>query len=461
MSMGDTTWRSGDVASAARFYQAAVEAAPKDPDAAFRLGRALQAMGAHKAAEKNFRKVLTLRPGDREAKRQLANTLIALDNPQAAIKLYREVIATDSDYRAFNGLGVALDMTGKHEDALAAYRAGLAKKPKSLTLKSNLALSMALAGEYKNAAKVLQSVTAHPQATARHRQNLALVYGLAGQDEQAARVARVDLDGPSVARNLDYYNWLRRQPRWMVKKMLRKGAPAKPMAASTKPRSKAKPRPEVRPSKASRKMPRTTVRKPVRATPREAVRPVPRRENVAAPRRVDQAGIVRLASLPGGEDAAPIRFARLEFGFRPVKDAQRPETTGKTGGHETATARLEPGLPAVDRPVAHVRARMPVVIRGSGKPVQTAAAKPVVRQAAKAKSTTPEVKQAAAPQPKVIRVARAAASKVVQAAAPKVVRVAAAPNVVQVVQKVEVRFIRSGLEHLMGDAGKTKRTATN
>jgi len=200
LTMGDASWQGGDAATAARFYEAAVRAAPQDPVPAFRLGRALQAMGAHKAAADQFRRVLELQPNDTEAKRQLANTLISLDDPQGSIKLYREVIAKSGDHRAFNGLGVALDMTGKHQEALAAYRAGLAKQPESLSLKNNLALSMAISGQYENAAKVLRNVASDPRSTARHRQNLALVYGRPAQPRLLQLAApAAPLDGGQAA----------------------------------------------------------------------------------------------------------------------------------------------------------------------------------------------------------------------------------------------------------------------
>jgi len=269
MRMGDVTIKGGDAATAARFYQAAAEAAPDNRVAKLKLAYALQRMGAHKAAVTVYRAALKLKPDDAEAERRLANSLISLDQPKAAIAHYRAVIARTSDYRAFNGLGVALDMTGDHKAALTAYRAGLAQRPKNLSLKNNLALSMALAGKYKPAAAMLRQIAQHPRATARHRQNLALVYGLAGQLQRAARVARIDLETPAVARNMAYYEWLRRQPRWVVKKMLRRRAPAVPQAGRTESR-------------------RTIV---------TAVRPA-RHEAGARPR---------------------IRYARLDYGYRVVQ----------------------------------------------------------------------------------------------------------------------------------------------
>lgn len=458
VSMGDTTWRGGDVASAARFYQAATKVAPNDPVPAFRLGRALQAMGAHKAAADQFRRVLELSPDDGEAKRQLANTLISLDDPKSSIKLFQEIIAENGDHRAFNGLGVALDMTGKHKEALAAYRAGLAKQPESLSLKNNIALSMAIAGNYDDAAKVLRHVASDPRATPRHRQNLALVYGLAGKETAAARMARVDLDGPSVQRNLDYYNWLRQQPRWMVKKMLRNGAPIKPQAASSQGKAQGKAESHSQagtanpaPRKAKRKK---TARKPVSATPRETVRPqTPKRESVSAPRRVDQEGVIHQASLVGAGEP-PVRFARLEFGFRPVRDAQtpKPATPQASTRHERVVARVETRQPVVVQP--RISTPLPVVVRGNGETPVNGSGKPVVAETPKeAKETARAVETAKATTEaplKTIQVKPAA-----QVVRTQLALVVAARRA-EALRNIEARFQHSGLEYMMGKDEPTK-----
>lgn len=468
ISMGDTTWRGGDVDSAARFYQAAVRIAPEDPVPNFRLGRALQAMGAHKAAAEQFRKVLELQPANGEAKRQLANTLISLDDPEGSIRLYREVIAKSGDHRAFNGLGVALDMTGKHKEALAAYRAGLAKAPDNLSLKNNLALSMAIAGNYDKAAKVLRHVAEDPRATPRHRQNLALVYGLAGYETAAARVARIDLDGPSVKRNLDYYNWLRQQPRWMVKKMLRNGAPIKPQAANAQP--KAKPRSKAEATRpAPRKQSRKVARKPVNASPRESVRPGPRKsETAAGPRRVDRNGVIRNASLvTNGEP--PLRFARLEFGFRPVRDAE-PQHTSQ--GQETArapeTKRREPVVARLEtrRPVV-IPSRistppMPVVIRGNGETPQTGTAKAAAAKPAERPVVTPKATPKPAPRKvAVVNPVERVPVEVVEAK-PQTTTIrtqlalVAAARQAEALRRIEARFQHAGLEYMMAKTDPAK-----
>lgn len=285
MRLGNNALASGATAAAARFYDAASKAAPKDPVPKMRLARALQAMGAHRAAIATYRAALALKPGIADAERGIANSLISLDKPREAIKRYRAVIAKNGDYRAYNGLGVALDMVGEQKAARDAYRAGLKERPNNLSLKNNLALSMALAGEYAAAAEMLREVSKNPRATARHRQNLALVYGLSGEYKQAARVARIDLDTPAITRNLAYYEWLRKQPRSTVKKLLGRGGSSRPATSKKKPAAK-----------------------PARQPVSSVYRPISSLGIARSEPRVVQAVERR------GESRLPVRFARLEVG---------------------------------------------------------------------------------------------------------------------------------------------------
>ncbi|HEX7006917.1 MAG TPA: tetratricopeptide repeat protein, partial [Alphaproteobacteria bacterium] len=182
-------------------------------------------MGSYGESEAAFQRVLAADPENREAMRGLGNIYIATDQPTKAIEQFQRLIERKPTYQAFNGLGVAYDLEGKHAAAQKAYHSGLAENPTSLTLKNNLALSLALSGDYPAAIDLLRSVSRHPQATYRHRQNLALVYGLAGDMTHAAEIARIDLDPKAVQSNLEYYAWLRSQPKLSPSDVMRYSGP--------------------------------------------------------------------------------------------------------------------------------------------------------------------------------------------------------------------------------------------
>ena len=397
MRLGDSSLASGATAAAARFYDAASKAAPKDPVPKMRLARTLQAMGAHSAAIATYQAALALKPGITDAERGIANSLISLDKPREAIKRYRAVIAKTGDYRAYNGLGVALDMVGKQKAARDAYRAGLKKRPDNLSLKNNLALSMALAGEYAAAAEMLREVSKNPRATARHRQNLALVYGLSGEYKRAAKVARIDLDTPAITRNLAYYEWLRKQPRSTVKKLLGRGGSAKP--AATKKKSAPSP-----------------VQQPVS----RIYRPISSLGIARSEPRIVQAVERREESL------LPVQFARLEVGR----------------GSDIQTVMVSTARP-VDRPVI---TEPPVV-------VQTVIARPVAQPVVERPVLASPMPRLVAGKPRIEARSTSRMRQVAAVARPVVVgehRLVTRATTVSI--KPDVSFARLGLNYLMGKA---------
>ena len=114
--------------------------------------------------------------------------------------------------RALVGRGVALDISGLHDQAQASYMAALAADPGDTRAQNNLALSYAFAGHFSKAVEILHPMATSPGSTAQLRQNLALVYGLMGNGELAGSILRRDLDEATVRTNLRNYEILRRLP---------------------------------------------------------------------------------------------------------------------------------------------------------------------------------------------------------------------------------------------------------
>ena len=223
--IGDASRAGGDLQTAVGFYERASTVAPNDAATQLRLATALLEMGSYSEAEVAYRRVLAADPANVEAMRGLGNIYIATDQPKNAVEQFQGAIAKKPSYQAYNGLGVAFDLEGKHAAAQKAYHEGLAVNATSLSLQNNLALSLALSGDYPAAIDLLRRVSQNPQATLRHRQNLALVYGLAGDNAHAAEVAKVDLDAKAVESNLAYYAWLRAQPKLSPSDVMRYSGP--------------------------------------------------------------------------------------------------------------------------------------------------------------------------------------------------------------------------------------------
>lgn len=206
LRLASSTRSSGDPAAAVNMYQQAIALERGRPEAYALLGDTLIELEAYDQAAEVFEQSLK-RDGDGLAARLgYARTLVALKRPEAAIPHYEAVLkSAEGNLQAHNGLGVAYDLSGQHQDAQKVYRDALAIAPDSMLLRNNLGLSMALAGDYRDAIELLQIVADEPGARAQNRQNLALAYGLAGDLAAAERISRLDLDEESVQSNLAYF----------------------------------------------------------------------------------------------------------------------------------------------------------------------------------------------------------------------------------------------------------------
>jgi Flp pilus assembly protein TadD len=209
MRLAERSREAGNASVAADIYE---KAAKKYPDAAepfIGLGHAARSAGQPRRATTAFREALKRNPESLAARYGLGQSLLDGDRLSAAIEQFNVLIdAGTKDHRPYLSKGVALDLLDRHNEAQAAYRAGLEHAPESVALKNNLGLSLALSKDYRKAMRTLEAVVRDPTAPARARQNLALVYGMAGDMQRAAATAGEDLSPQTVERNLAYYRAL-------------------------------------------------------------------------------------------------------------------------------------------------------------------------------------------------------------------------------------------------------------
>ena len=181
--LGDRALKQGRPGMAAGFYARALHRKPREVSLHKKLGFALFKSRNYAASEKAFKQAMVLSPNDTEVMRGRANALIATGRAGTAIPIYTAAIAKSgrhADYRLHNGLGVAYDALGRHNEAQTAYRQGLAANAGNLTLRNNLALSLSASGAHGRAVELLTAVAASSKATDRHRANLARVRAKAG-----------------------------------------------------------------------------------------------------------------------------------------------------------------------------------------------------------------------------------------------------------------------------------------
>lgn len=207
--IASAAYRARNYATAVTMFRRAHAENPEMIGPLIGLGKSYVQVGAQAQAAEAFRTAIKIDSESAEARRGLGNVLIALNKPRLAVDHLNESSKIVPDARTFNGLGVAHDMLGEHEQAQKFYRRGLKLQPGDRRLQGNIGLSLVLTGSYEQAIEYLLRIAQAPGATVRNRQNLALAYGLAGRMAESAQIARQDLDELSVSRNLAYYTTLR------------------------------------------------------------------------------------------------------------------------------------------------------------------------------------------------------------------------------------------------------------
>ena len=210
--LGDFTLARGDAASAVAMYNRAHQAEPDAILPLMRLGVAFAQLGSYEESAGAYRAALAIEPVNPDAHRGLGNALVALNRPQEGLPNLETALAMSNDPRAYNSIGVALDMLGRHDDAQFYYRQGVELAPGDADLTANLALSLALSRQFDEAIALMREAASRPDATARHRQNLALILALADRTDEAIGVARQDLNEEEVERNIAFYEYVKSLP---------------------------------------------------------------------------------------------------------------------------------------------------------------------------------------------------------------------------------------------------------
>ena len=200
---------SGNYGYAMPLYSRALQMNPQGTEAKLGLAQVYLATGTPDEAAALYRDILA-HDSSAEARRGLALSMINMGEPTLAEHQLDEALKTDSrDYKTINIMGVSLDMQGRHPDAQARYRQGLALRPEDPALRCNLGLSLAISGDAKGAIADLVPAATSTGADARVRQNLALAYALEGDLTNALRYSRRDLGEVPAQRQLSYFIYLR------------------------------------------------------------------------------------------------------------------------------------------------------------------------------------------------------------------------------------------------------------
>ncbi len=210
IQLAEASIEGGDYNTALHIYRRLAAGHPDDAELNRALGNALLAAGALDEAEQTYRMVAERNPDSLEAMVGLGRVYLAKSDGRNSIKAFNEALKIDPvSYVARNGLAVALDHLGKHNDAQKIYRKLLLTRPSDLMIKSNLGLSLTMSQRYYKAITLLTNVVTDPTAPAEARHNLALAYGLAGRSEVASELELISSSHSDVRGNLQYYELMR------------------------------------------------------------------------------------------------------------------------------------------------------------------------------------------------------------------------------------------------------------
>lgn len=152
VKQGRDAIQAGDFERAVTILGKAAADAPKDPQAAFYHGVALEGAEKPKEAEAEYRRAIELSPQLLEARQNLSYLLITLDRPAEAVTVAKDGLKVDPKNVALSAnLAAALDLLGS-EEAVGAYERLLELSPDDANNRFNYAVVLAL-GDRKDEAK--------------------------------------------------------------------------------------------------------------------------------------------------------------------------------------------------------------------------------------------------------------------------------------------------------------------
>lgn len=128
-------------------------------------------------------------------------TLLHINKPHKAIKYFNNAIKIKRDREALLGMAVALDITGRNEQAKKIYVELLRNDSDDTDVINNYGMSFALSGDFEKATSIFEELTHNNFSENEYRQNLALVYLMAGNKKRAWQVAKKDISRKEFNQN--------------------------------------------------------------------------------------------------------------------------------------------------------------------------------------------------------------------------------------------------------------------
>jgi tetratricopeptide (TPR) repeat protein len=151
--LGSLVLSTGQVDAALPLLQAAVQHAPRSPEALYTFANGLQQKGQSANAVSTYRRALVLRPKFSEAHCNLGNALAAQEDWAAALPHYQAATSQRPDEPSYwRNLSLAHTKLKQPPEALKAARRAALLSPKSAAFAYEWGMAAAAAGEHREAA---------------------------------------------------------------------------------------------------------------------------------------------------------------------------------------------------------------------------------------------------------------------------------------------------------------------
>lgn len=201
--------RAGDREAAMRFYREAAARAPDDPAPLLAIAEMLGESGDVPGAATVLARARAIAPGDSAVLLASARFALQQDRPSEALEDVAALRRAGLDSAdLYNIEAVALDLDGRHAEAVRAFAEALVRRPDDSVILSNLALSLAAAGEIAAARDILEGLLEDAATRPVALENLALVLALSGDLAAAEEAARAVLPPSALASNRRFYRRL-------------------------------------------------------------------------------------------------------------------------------------------------------------------------------------------------------------------------------------------------------------
>jgi len=208
LNVADAAIAGGDPSMALSISQSILKDDPDNVDALVHEGDAYYALDRCLPAQAAYQLALKYDAKSSLAETGLGRCLLKSD-PAAAEQAFEAAVAADpGNAAAWSNLGIARDLQGNFQGAVAPYQQSMLANPGSMATEVNLGLSLALSGHGPEALQYLGPLATGQNATPKIRQDYAAALIASGRDAEARQVLAVDLPPDQVQQAMDGFSAL-------------------------------------------------------------------------------------------------------------------------------------------------------------------------------------------------------------------------------------------------------------